>query len=173
MNTTVTPAVSRAKTTGLATRIILALPVLALTIGFTAQAQSKNIFANCEHRVKVTSAEQPAWPVPVVAPSSGIVQLARFDFVRQYTSTHTLTETYGNGKGFNFIPYYRTEVDVNLPPLVEHNNPKVVDGAGDFSMVLKYRLAAGTTNTTTIRSVPRYKGLVPRGATKTGPPVTR
>ncbi|MES2391242.1 MAG: hypothetical protein V4555_06360, partial [Acidobacteriota bacterium] len=42
-----------------------------------------------------------------------------------------------------FIPFYRTEVDVNLPPLIEHNNPKVVDGAGDFSMVLKYRVTAG------------------------------
>jgi len=71
------------------------------------------------------------------------VQLVRFDFVRQYTSTHTLTSNYDNSKGFNFIPFYKTEVDINLPPLIQHNTPKAIDGAGDFSMILKYRFFAG------------------------------
>ena len=159
---------SRAKTNGLAIRIAFAFPLLALTIGSTAQAQSKNIFSNYEQRVKVTSAEQPAWPVPVVSPSSGIVQLVRFDFVRQYTSTHTLTENYDNGKGFNFIPFYRTEVDVNLPPLIEHNNPKVVDGAGDFSMLLKYRLAAGNDKHHNYAISAQLQGVGTTGSYKNG-----
>lgn len=128
----------------LATVRTIALWVWVVVIAFaTGNAQSKSALGAYEDRVRVTSSQQPAWPVPVVTASSGIVQLARFDFVRQYTSTHTLTFNYDNGKGFNFIPYYKTEVDINLPPLIQHNTPKSIDGVGDFSMVLKYRLLAG------------------------------
>jgi hypothetical protein len=168
LTTTATLLPSRDKSNSLTIRITLALPLLALTTCFAAQAQSKNIFTNYEHRVNVTSAEQPAWPVPVVAPSSGIVQLARFDFVRQYTSAHTLTETYGNGKGFNFIPFYRTEVDVNLPPLIEHNNQKVVDGAGDFSMALKYRLSSGNDKHHNYSISAQVQGVGTTGSYKNG-----
>ena len=84
--------------------------------------------------MKITSAGQPGWPVPVVAPSSGIVQLARFDFVHQYTPTHTFTETYGNSKGFNFIPYYRTEVDTNLPPLSINAQVQGVGTTGSYKI---------------------------------------
>lgn len=151
----------------IAVRFALVLPLLALSCG-VGHTQSNDLFSNYEHRVKLTSAEQPAWPVPVVAPSSGIVQLARFDFVHQYTPTHTLTETYGNSKGFNFIPYYRTEIDVNLPPLIEHNNPKVVDGAGDFSMVLKYRLAAGNDKHHNYSISAQVQGVGTTGSYKNG-----
>jgi hypothetical protein len=96
-----------------------------------------------EDRVRNTSACQPSWVVPVVTASSGIVQLARVDLLHQYTSTHFVTWNYGNSKGFDFIPFYKTELDINSPPYLQHNNPKVRDGTGDFSMALKYRLFAG------------------------------
>jgi len=99
-------------------------------------------FKAWEERVRATSARQPAWPVPVVAPSSVIVQLARVDFVHQYTSTNTETWNYDNGKGVNLIPFARTEFDINLPPYIQHNTPKVKDGAGDVSFVAKYRMFA-------------------------------
>src|SRR5467141_1197391 len=54
----------------------------------TAVAQT-DFFHAWENRVRATSAKQPAWPVPVIGSPSTIVQLARTDFVRQYTSTHT------------------------------------------------------------------------------------
>jgi hypothetical protein len=117
--------------------------VLCLAFAFSsplASAQS-NFFQAWQDRVRATSAKQPAWPVPVVSPSSVIVQLARVDFVRQYTSTHTLTWNYDNGKGVNFIPFARTEVDINLPPYIQHNSG-VKDGAGDLSFVAKYRMFA-------------------------------
>jgi len=120
------------------------LPLIAmalLTFTGTSQGQS-NFFQAWEARVRATSARQPAWPVPVVSPASVIVQLARVDFVRQYTSTHTTTWNYDNGKGVNLIPFARTEFDINLPPYIQHNNPKVQDGAADFSVVAKYRMFA-------------------------------
>jgi hypothetical protein len=79
-----------------------------------------------------------------VAPASTIVQLARVDFVRQYTSTHTLTWNYDNGKGVNFIPFARTEFDINLPPYIQHNTPKAADGAGDIALAAKYRMFAAS-----------------------------
>jgi len=115
---------------------------LFFSIGTPAVVAQTGFFKSWQDRVRATSARQPAWPVPVVAPSSVIVQLARTDFVHQYTSTHTETWNYGNGKGVNFIPFARTEFDINIPPYIQHNTPKVQDGAGDFSVVAKYRMFA-------------------------------
>jgi hypothetical protein len=114
--------------------VALLLPTLA--------CPQDGFFHAWENRVRVTSAKQPSWPVPVATPSAVIVQLARTDFVRQYTSTHTTTLNYDNGKGVNLIPFARTEFDLNLPPYIQHNTPKVQDGAGDFSVVAKYRMFA-------------------------------
>jgi hypothetical protein len=101
-----------------------------------------SFFKSWEARVRATSARQPAWPVPVVAPSAVIVQLARTDFVHQYTSTHAETWNYDNNKGINLIPFARTEFDINLPPYIQHNSRTVQDGAGDLSFVAKYRMFA-------------------------------
>ena len=111
-------------------------------LGSSVTVAQSGFFKAWEERVRATSARQPAWPVPVVAPSSVIVQLARVDFVHQYTSTHTETWNYDNGKGVNLIPFARTEFDINLPPYIQHNTPKVKDGAGDVSFVAKYRMFA-------------------------------
>lgn len=121
-------------------------PLIAMTLlPSTGMLHAQNNFFQAwEARVRATSARQPAWPVPVVSPSSVIVQLARVDFVRQYTPTHTTTWNYDNGKGVNLIPFARTEFDINLPPYIQHNNPKVQDGAGDVSFVAKYRMFASS-----------------------------
>ncbi|HTF61695.1 MAG TPA: transporter [Edaphobacter sp.] len=122
----------------------IAFPLLALSLaGSTLRAQ-EGFFHSWENRVRATSAKQPSWPVPVVAPASTIVQLARVDFIRQYTSTHTLTWNYDNGKGINFIPFARTEFDINLPPYIQHNTPKAADGAGDIALAAKYRMFAAS-----------------------------
>lgn len=122
--------------------VCIPLIAMALLLGSGISYGQSNFFEAWEARVRATSARQPAWPVPVVSPASVIVQLARVDFVRQYTSTHTTTWNYDNGKGVNLIPFARTEFDINLPPYIQHNNPKVQDGAGDFSVVAKYRMFA-------------------------------
>jgi hypothetical protein len=49
----------------------------------------------------------------------------------------------GNSKGLELIPYERVEVILNVPPYLEHNNPKIHDGFGDVSFLGKYRLLAG------------------------------
>src|SRR3954453_1002837 len=118
--------------------VLLLIVLSSSCVPGNVHAQS-NFFSSWQNRVGRTMATQPAWPVPVVTPSSGLVQLARFDAVRQITPTHTSTWIYGNSKGFNLIPWYKTEIDLALPSYVEHNS-KVRDGAGDWLLLLKYRL---------------------------------
>jgi hypothetical protein len=137
-------------------------PVVVAQTGF---------FKAWEDRVRATSARQPAWPVPVVAPSAIIVQLARTDFVRQYTSTHTETWNYGNGKGINLIPFARMEFDINLPAYIQHNTSKVQDGAGDFSLVAKYRIFARTEGGNYSTAV-QMAFSVPTGSYKNGTAVS-
>jgi hypothetical protein len=109
---------------------VFTLAACAVLFSLTANAQTSFVSA-WKQRVGKTVATQPAWPVPVVTPSSGLVQLARFDAVRQITSTHTETWVYGNGKGFDFIPWYKTEFDITLPSYIEHNSA-ARDGAGEW-----------------------------------------
>ncbi|QNI37243.1 transporter [Edaphobacter albus] len=118
-----------------------AVVCLAFVFGSPLVSAQSGFFHAWQDRVRSTSAKQPGWPIPVVSPSAVIVQLARVDFVRQYTSTHTTTWNYDNGKGVNFIPFARTEVDINLPPYIQHNS-SAKDGAGDLSFVAKYRMFA-------------------------------
>lgn len=89
-------------------------------------------------------AQQPPWPVPLFSPTSNLSQLFRYDVVRQVALAGTNTWNYGFGKGFNLTPWYNTEVDVTVPPYIEHNSA-VRDGFGDFSTLLKYRFAAGNS----------------------------
>jgi hypothetical protein len=71
------------------------------------------------------------------------LQVARTDFVRQITrrreQTLGITATRravlrGLGTTLNF--------DTLAPPYIQHDS-SAKDGAGDFSLLLKYRLAAG------------------------------
>jgi len=146
---------------------VLLLAVLSSScIVRNVNAQS-NLFSSWEARVGKTVAAQPAWPVPVVTPSSGLVQLARFDAVRQITPTHSSTWNYGNSKGFNLIPWYKTEVDVELPSYVEHNS-KLRDGAGDWLMLLKYRLVAASQAKGNYSLSASLTGTAPTGSYKNG-----
>jgi len=141
--------------------------VLFVLLGSSVTVAQTGFFKAWEERVRATSARQPAWPVPVVAPSSVIVQLARVDFLHQYTSTHTETWNYDNGKGVNLIPFARTEFDINLPPYIQHNAPKVKDGAGDVSFVAKYRMFAANEGGNYSTAV-QVAFSVPTGSYKNG-----
>jgi hypothetical protein len=145
--------------------------VLSCLIPASLAAQSKFLHT-WEERVRATSSKQPGWVVPVVTPSSGIVQLMRFDGVRQYTPTHTTTWNYDNSKGFDFIPFARTEFDINMPPLIEHGVSKVVDGAGDFSVALKYRPFASSAQHHNYSTAVQLAFTVPTGSYKNGTAVS-
>jgi len=133
-----------------------------------ADAQT-GLFSSWEGRVRKTVAGQPAWAVPVITPTSGLVQLARFDAVRQITATHTETWNYGNSKGFDLIPWYKIEVDVALPAYIEHNSA-ARDGAGDWLLSLKYRFLAGDSKHGNYSLSASVTGTAPTGSYKNGSP---
>lgn len=151
-------------------KVTVAAVFAVIFVSGTMHAQG-NFFSAWEDRVRATTARQPAWPVPVVSPTAVIVQLARVDFVRQYTPTHTTTWNYDNGKGVNFIPFARTEFDINLPPYIQHNTPKVQDGAGDVSFVAKYRMFAANEGGDYSTAV-QMAFSVPTGSYKNGTAVS-
>jgi hypothetical protein len=145
------------------------LPILlCFSTAFLPCTAQQNFFGAWEHRVRVTSSQQPAWAVPVFTPSSGLVQLIRFDAIRQYTPTHTTTWNFDGSKGFNFIPWYKTEVDINLPPFLRHNAPAAADGPGDFSLLLKYRFLSGNEEHGKYSVSGAIAGTAPTGSYKNG-----
>lgn len=119
--------------------VVAIFVVLAACLAVSAE---DGFFNQWEQRVRSTMAQQPPWPVPLFAPTSNITQLFRYDVVRQITPTGTDTWNYGFSKGLNLIPWYNTEVDINIPPYIRHNS-SAADGFADFGATLKYRLASG------------------------------
>lgn len=119
---------------------LLVMLAVAYSVPSAAQSGLFGFFTSWEDRARDTLAQQPAWPTPVVTPSSGLLQLFRYDFAHQIAPTGTSTWNYGYTKGFDLVPWYKLEFDAYIPPYIQHNSPVVKDGFGDFSMLLKYRL---------------------------------
>ncbi|MGP8252726.1 MAG: hypothetical protein ACLQHF_11880 [Terracidiphilus sp.] len=145
-------------------KTLLVLSLFTLTASLPAQS----FFGQWEQRASATQAKQPAWPPSLVTTYVGLIQVARTDFIRQTASTGVQTWNYDGGKGLNLIPAANTEVDINLPGYFEHNSPKVVDGAGDMSFVLKYRFASGNAEHGSYDVCAFILGTIPTGSYKNG-----
>lgn len=114
------------------------IAVLAVCLyGQTAKAQ--NLFAKYEARVTRFQADQPKWIVPVIAPYPMLIQVFRADFSRQISPTLVSNWNLGVSRGLNLIPLKNTEIDILVPPFMEHGD-KTSDGFGDFSFTGKYRV---------------------------------
>jgi hypothetical protein len=133
----------------------------------TAAKREMGFFSSWKQRVDETLARQPAWPIPLVTPSSGLVECFRSDFARQITPAGTQTWIFGNSKGANVIPWYNTEFDAAVPPYIEHNSA-AKDGFGDFSKLLKYRLAAAGAGEGNYSFSASLGGTLPTGSYKNG-----
>lgn len=132
-----------------------------------AQSDSPSFFTQWEDRVRSTLAQQPSWPIPLVTASSGLLQVARTDFVRQIAPAGTDTWNYDNGKGVSLVPWYNLEFDTLAPPYIQHNS-KAEDGFGDFSMLVKYRVAARDEERGNYSLSVSLTGTLPTGSYKNG-----
>jgi hypothetical protein len=148
-----------------ALRVTVVLMVLA-TISFPASAQD-GFFYKWEKRVRSTMAQQPPWAVPLFAPASTITQLFRYDIVRQITPAGTDTWNYGFSKGLDLVPWYNTEVDMNIAPYIQHHSA-AKDGFGDLGMSLKYRLASANLEHRAYSIAVSLAGTIPTGSYKNG-----
>lgn len=143
----------------IAATVVLGFPVLAIA--------QDNFFSSWESRVRTTVAEQPGWSVPLVTPSSGLVQLFRSDFIRQITPSETITWNYGNSKGLDVIPWYKTELDIAVPPYIQHNST-AADGFGDMAMLLRYRIISANEQHGGYSLSASIGGTIPTGSYKNG-----
>jgi hypothetical protein len=96
-----------------------------------------------------------------------LVQLLRTDFIRQITSSGTTTWNYGNTKGLDVVPWYKTELDISAPPYIQHNST-ATDGFGDFAMLLKYRIASANEQHGAYSLSVSMGGTIPTGSYKNG-----
>jgi hypothetical protein len=124
---------------------LLSLLVSASVVapGLSAQSDPGNFYSRFSAQTNDIQSKQPNWPPPLVTTYTGLFQVVRGDFLRQITPTHTDTWNVGNSKGVSFIPFNRTEIDVNLPSYIFHNTTAAKDGAGDMSFLGKFRIASG------------------------------
>jgi len=156
---------------------LLLLPLLLLSRPASLDAQnaptttstpsSDGFFARWAARTSATQAKQPIWPVPLVTTYTGLIQVARTDFLRQIAPARTDTWNYDNSKGVNLVPWARTELAVDLPPYIQHNT-KAVDGWGDFSFLVKYRIASGNAQNGNYTLSAWALTTVPTGQAKNG-----
>lgn len=147
--------------------MVLACLVVVNGVSNLRAAENEGFFASWEDRVSDTLSRQPSWPIPLVTASSGLLQVARTDFVRQIAPAGTDTWNYGNTKGINFVPWYKVEFDALLPPYIQHNS-KAKDGFGDVSLLLKYRLAADNQEGGNYSVSFSVAGTMPTGSYKNG-----
>lgn len=118
-------------------------------------------------RVSATQAAQPRWMTPVATVTPRLEQEFRFDTVHQVTSTGDVTNLDG-GKGLEVIPTRNTELLLNLPPYLLHENPAVRDGWGDVSFLVKYRFLSRNEQLGGAIVTGFLGGSVPTGTQKNG-----
>lgn len=94
-------------------------------------------------RSERAKAEQPSWITPVATTTPRLEQEYRFDVNwTQARPGAPYSENIGNTKGLELIPFDRVELIAGVPGYVVHNNPAVLDGWSDFSLLVKYRILA-------------------------------
>jgi hypothetical protein len=154
-------------------KISVVLLFLFASASAFAQTESANSaplrgYAWWSARTNATQSKQPAWAVPLVTTYTGLFQVIRTDIVRQIAPARTDTWNFDNSKAVNFIvPGANTEIAIDLPPYIQHNT-KAVDGWGDFSFLVKYRIASGNKKHGTYTLSAWALTTVPTGQAKNG-----
>lgn len=96
------------------------------------------------HNSQMT-AIQPSWITPLVEADPRLVQYVRFSFSNEYAAAGTQTTNYGNARGGGVIAWDRLEFDY-VPPAYFQHNSTAVDGFGDMSALVKYRIVSRTAD---------------------------
>jgi len=119
-----------------------ALLVLAITFSLksTGSFAQDGYFDDWFSRVDKTQAEQPRWITPLATTTPRLEEEVRYDQLWLENAKGVTTNNYDGGKGLELIPFEKVEVIFNVPPYLQHNDPKVHDGFGDVAFLVKYRL---------------------------------
>lgn len=140
-----------------------ALPIAALFLSLSCLASAQSWL----DRVSATQARQPHWMTPIATVTPRLEQEFRFDAVHEVTPTGDVTNI-DNGKGLELIPTSHTELLINLPPYIDHENPTAKDGWGDVSFTGKYRFFARPEKEGNAILTGFLAGSIPTGSYKNG-----
>lgn len=96
-----------------------------------------------------------------------LIQVFRADFTRQISPSHFTTWNLDTSRGLNLIPFNRTELDILLPPYLEHSD-NTPDGFGDMSFLAKSRILSANEKHGNYLLSAQVIGVVPTGSHKNG-----
>ena len=113
-------------------------------------------------------AEQPHWITPLITVTPRLEQEFRTDFRVEMNPYQSDVVNYGNSKGLELIPTGSSEVILNVPPYIQHNQPNVKDGFGDISFLGKYRLLSKSEESGNAILTVFFGATVPTGSYKNG-----
>lgn len=148
------------------------LPFILLALSLAAEGQNgfiKDFAAQWEARATKTQAAQPKWSVPMFSPFPMLAQVYRTDFIRQRTPAGESNWNYGGGKGFNLIPFAKTQVDIFVPGYTVHGDGGQ-DGFGDMTLLGKYRFLSKTEKEGNYILSGALSWHIPTGSYKNGAP---
>ena len=111
-----------------------------LSLSSTFAFAQEGYFPDWFKRSDKAKSEQPHWLTPIATVTPRLEQEVRYDQFWQENAAGVTTDNFDGGKGLELIPFDNVEVILNVPPYIQHNNPKVHDGFGDISFLIKYRL---------------------------------
>ncbi len=148
-------------------RWLAVLLFLIVAIPASSQTSTDGFFSGWMDRVSRTQAEQPHWITPVFTTTPRLEQEFRYDLGTQNTAKGEVAN-FGGGKGLELIPTERVEIIISPPPFITHDNPKAVDGFGDVSFLLKYRIAASNEEGHNFIVTAFLGGSVPTGTYSNG-----
>jgi hypothetical protein len=147
---------------------LIALALLLLVSAQYAAAQSW--LDGYLDRVERNQAEQPHWITPLVTTTARLDEKVRYDISWQRRPDGAVTENYGGGKGVELIPANNISVVLPIPPYIVHNNSRQVDGWGDASFQVKYRVIARNEEAGNYVLTGFLGWSIPTGSHKNGAP---
>jgi hypothetical protein len=143
--------------------------VLAIAFCLCGALRAQDSFwSNWLARSDRAKADQPSWMTPLVTVTPRLEQEFRTDFLVEPMPTRDDLVNFGNGKGLELIPNERVELLFNVPPYLEHNDPKIHDGFGDVSFVGKYRLFSSVQESGNYILTVFLAGSIPTGSYRNG-----
>ncbi|MGH9615723.1 MAG: hypothetical protein ACRD28_03195 [Acidobacteriaceae bacterium] len=138
-----------------------------LLLGGNANAQT-SWTARWLANVTATQKLQPHWITPVVLVTPRLEQEFRADFVRELLPDGQQSWNYDNGKGLEVIPQSHVELLINVPPYIQHSAPGDVNGPGDVSFLMKYRILTANEKRGNYILTAFFGGTVATGTYKNG-----
>ena len=146
------------------------LLVLVFFITASSGLSAQSFLDDYFKRVAEQQAEQPHWITPVFTVTPRLEQEIRYDIFWQGHAGGTTTENYGGSKGLELIPAKNVEVIIGIPPYLVHNEPRVKDGWGDETFLVKYRFLSKNEEQGNYILTAFLGASVPTGTYKNGAP---